>query len=429
MRQSGLGFHLRLSAYWFAASFKWFILLQGLLAARVQEIVPGGQEAPAWGMVVGLGAIEAMIGPVVFGLWSDRVQTRIGRRKPFLLVGGLLTIAALFVLYGAQTLGTMIFGYFLLQVSDDIATAPYSALIPDLVPEEERGRASGVMGLLQQLAQVVAAAVALSLGGNLFAIFCSIALVNVVALAVNFWGVREKPLDFSPPPAPSPQSGDGVLETPHPLPPLPSEGARGVLESWLQPLRSADFRWVWLTRFFNALGFYTILFYLVFFLQRSLGMNANDAKSLQIKLGLLISVTSAVGAAVGGKFSDRIGRKKIIQVAGYVMFGALIPFALLTGQTVLYAVAAVFGLGYGAYLSADWALAADVMPSKKDLARDMGLWTMSVPLGQMVAGWVGSLLGGDHTLAPLPQYQVIFLGAAVFFLLSTVLVRLVRAST
>ena len=40
----------------------------------------------------------------------------------------------------------------------------------------------------------------------------------------------------------------------------------------------------------------------------------------------------------------------------------------------------VFGLGYGAYISVDWALATDVLPSMDDYARDMGVWHVALTL-------------------------------------------------
>jgi hypothetical protein len=44
----GPGFFLRLSAYWFATSFKWFLVLLVLLPAKVAELSPRRRRPPGW---------------------------------------------------------------------------------------------------------------------------------------------------------------------------------------------------------------------------------------------------------------------------------------------------------------------------------------------------------------------------------------------
>ncbi len=94
----------------------------------------------------------------------------------------------------------------------------------------------------------------------------------------------------------------------------------------------------------------------------------------------------------------------------------------------------VFGLGYGAYQSVDWALASDVLPSEDDYAKDMGVWHVASTLPQMLAGVIaGSLLdnfqkvGHAHHL-PTLGYTVIFLLAFGYFVLGTVLIRQVKGA-
>ena len=151
----GPSWFLRLSAYWFATSFKWFLVLLVLLPAKVAEVSPPEEKASRLGFLFGLGAVMAILGPPVMGYLSDRL----GRRRPFLLWGSLLTAFALLLLVHAPSYTALLFAYLLLQVADDLATGPYSALIPDLVPKGERGAASGYMGVLQVSGQVLAGAV------------------------------------------------------------------------------------------------------------------------------------------------------------------------------------------------------------------------------------------------------------------------------
>jgi MFS family permease len=196
------------SAFWFATSFKWFIVLQ-LLPLLVAGVVPEAEKNLWWGRISGIGAIEAMIGPAVFGYLSDRYRSRWGRRRPFIAIGAALTAVALLFLGRADSLWMFFAGYLLLQISDDVGTGPYAAIIPDLVPEERRGRASGILSQLQLLAQIAAAVAGLLLAKSVFSIFLLIAIVNVVCAAIVLRTVRERGEHFPTPSAAPPRDGDG----------------------------------------------------------------------------------------------------------------------------------------------------------------------------------------------------------------------------
>ena len=102
---------------------------------------------------------------------------------------------------------------------------------------------------------------------------------------------------------------------------------------------------------------------------------------------------------------------------------------VLTHSLVLVlAAGAIFGLGYGAYQSVDWALVADVLPSKKRFAHDMGIWNIALSLPQVIAPVIGGpIIDGfarsGHTIL---GYQVQLLIAIAYCLIGTVTVRFIR---
>lgn len=430
------GWYLGVSAYWFATSMKWFILFL-LQPIQVAQVVEGGAKNSAWGMVVALGAAEAMVGPALFGYLSDRCASRWGRRRPFLAIGAALTAIALFVLAGAKSLPLMIFGYLFLQVSDDIGTGPYAAVIPDYVPEEKRGRASGVMSMVQLAAQIAAVALALPLG-NIALIYIAAAVVNVVCALIVLAVVREGRFDFS-------RGRGGAADALTAAPPAVREAGlaarieRGVA-NWFAPFRVADFRWVWFTRFLTALGFYLILTYVTNYITDrvpsldlfglSLGSKeGGGVKNAALVAALVISLSGAVASVWAGKAADRIGRKRVIVGAGWLMWAMIVPFAFIPNYSVVIVLAAFFGLGYGAYLSASWALAADVLPSKDDAAKDMGIWQASVATPQIISGVVGFIVDRGNHLGPGYGYTTAFLISAFAFLSGSLLVKRVKGST
>lgn len=408
--------YLGLSAYWFATSAKWFILLLVILPGQVEKLVPGGEKGSYWGMVVAIGALWAMIGPSLFGYLSDRLMGKLGNRRIFLSLGAALTVLALVVLMGANQIWIIVVGYLLLQVSDDVGTGPYSALIPELVPEDRRGAASGMMGLMTVAAQVFIGLFALFFP-DVATIYIAIAVLNVVCAVWVLYTIKGA-TPLSPP-----------LES-------PSEGfVKGFVKGWIEPWHSRDFFWVWFTRFLNAFGFYLVQNYLRYYLTDSvksfsfLGSGSEKAGMATNVLALLISVTGIFGSIYAAKAADKIGRKRVIYLSGSLMSVLLVPFALVPNYMLILVLAAFFGIGYGAYLSADWALASDVLPNKDTPAKDMGVWSMSVTIVQFFTGLVGFLIDALNRSSAGLGYVTSFLMAAVFFFLSTVLIRKVKGST
>ena len=421
------------SAYWFAVSLKWFIVFL-LQPYQIAEIVPGGEKNSAWGTVVSLGAAEAMIGPALFGYLSDRFGGRFGRRRPFIAIGAALTSLALLSLAGAKTLPMMVFAYLFLQISDDVATGPYASVVADYVPERFRGRASGVINMVQLLAQIGAVALALPLQ-NVPLIYTVIAVLNIVFALVTLAVFREPPAAAAGrAPAAGPDARKaGAAE------PL-EQRARRALAGWIAPFRHADFRWAWITRFLGAFGFYLMLVYVSNYLADrvpdislfglSLGGERRDAiKNGALVAALTIALSGAITAMQAGRLTDRVGRKRVIVGAGWLMFATLVPFAFIPNYSAIILLAIGFGVGYGAYLSATWALASDVLPNKDDAAKDMGIWQASVSSPQIVAGLVGILVDAGNRQRAGLGYTLSFLISAFAFLIGCLLVRRIKGST
>ena len=78
-----------------------FAPIQVLLAQQMELLAPGNKEA-ALGWVTGAGALVALFANPLFGAWSDRTTSRLGRRRPWILAGALLGALALGLL-GRQT--------------------------------------------------------------------------------------------------------------------------------------------------------------------------------------------------------------------------------------------------------------------------------------------------------------------------------------
>ncbi|MFM7188239.1 MAG: MFS transporter [Armatimonadota bacterium] len=405
--------YLRTSAFWFATSFKWFILFI-LLPLQVGTLAKTGEANQAWGQVVAFGAAWAMIGPALFGWLSDRSLSKFGKRRPFIAIGAAMTVVALAFLGAANSLPLMMIGYLFLQVSDDVVTGPYASVLPDIVPMEHRGKASGIIGLLQLSAQIVAAVVGFLLSSNLLAVYGAIAAVNLICGLVVVISLKE-----------TPPTSLGTVAT----------GQFFQLNDWVAPWRCADFRYVWFSRALVALGFYIITNYAVNYMKDVVKVFAipgvitlKDPMQAAIAIVLLMSISGAAISVAAGRWVDTIGRRKVTIWSGSAMFITLIPFALIPRFDVILIVGLLFGAAYGVYMASSVAMVADVLPDAKSSAKDMGIWQASVSSPQIVSGLCGVLVDAINRHQAGLGYASAFLISAGAFLLGCQLVRRIKGS-
>lgn len=416
-----------LSLYWFGTSAHWAAIL--LITLPRQAFLIGGNavKGQTLGVVLLVGAFVSMVVAPLFGALSDRITTRWGRRRPWIVVGTLMNVVGILGLIyfprpnDMSSLPLFIVAFMWVEFWNNVATAPFSALIPDVVPPEQRGSASGWYGLMNMLGNFAGGISALIFTHNGEADLASIYYFVAGALIFGMLGtvlfVKEPAATRS-------------------LPPFNwGQYARSLLD----PLRDHDFRWVFWTRFLMVMGTYTVQEFLQYFMQdvvkdfslfgHVVAQNAESAVSFFV-LGLLIG--AIVSSLAAGILSDRFGRKFMVYTSSALQAIVPIVFIFFAPFSLVVGLGLVFGLGFGAYQSVDWALASDVLPSMDDYAKDMGVWHVAMTFPQVIATPIaGFMLDkfqaiGVQSGAPNLGYTVIFLLATVYFVLGTVLVRQIR---
>jgi MFS family permease len=197
---------------------------------------------------------------------------------------------------------------------------------------------------------------------------------------------------------------------------------------------------VWFTRFINALGFYLVVEFLQYFMQSAYtsyflfgweipgARHEDKASTGTLILALTLALTGAVSSVIAARNADKTGRKPLIYASGVIVFCALVPFAFVRDFTYAFYLAMLFGVGYGLYLSAEWALVSDVLPNKDTAGTDMGVWQMSISSVQLVAGGAGAAIGFFNAKSENSGYVGAIVLAGCLFLLSTALVKQVRGS-
>src|SRR5437588_903450 len=128
---------LAISIFWLALNFHWAALGIIILPSQVFKIVGSLSKGEALAFVLVPGAFVSLFANPLFGLLSDKTRGRLavwGRRRPYILLGTLVNIGALVWMAASRDIVSLAIAYVLVQFSNNAATAPFHALLPDLVP-------------------------------------------------------------------------------------------------------------------------------------------------------------------------------------------------------------------------------------------------------------------------------------------------------
>lgn len=380
---------LWMGAFWFAVSFVWGALLTVVVPAELLRFVPESQKGLYLGLLFAGGAVVAMVVSPLAGALSDRSTLPMGRRRPFVVAGAALAVPGLLGMRYAPSYAAFAASLLWVQFAVNLAASAFNGLIPDKVPAFQRGAMSGVMGGMTMGGTIAAALLSGRLvgAGMTAAVYWVIAAILITATVAIVWKVSETPLRSAP-----------VFVLP-----------AFIRAFWIDPRRYPDFAWLLATRGLVMLGFYTIITFLQFFIRDTLHFSRLQAAQATGTLSAVVIAAGVLIAVVAGLVSDRIGRKGIVSTAG--IFLAFTGLGLLFQppfHTLLW-IGVLFGIGYGAYQSVDWALAIDVLPSGTSAAKDLGIWGIANTLPQVLAPAVaGPLLDVFNRTGPNLGYSVIF---------------------
>jgi len=402
--------HLGLASFWFGLNFHWIPILAILVPNQVRILLGPANQGFGIGLITALGAIPATVVPPLVGYWSDRLNTRWGRRRPIMAVGIAFNIVGLLVMFAAPSYPVLLIGYLIIQISNNAAGAAFNAVVPDTVPEPEYGKASGVLGAMVQVGAVagLASLLVLSKAGDVNVTYIAIAVVIAISLIPTLIVTR----------------GEGMT----PIPAEPSRPLGERVREFLAPLHHGDFAWVIGTRTLITAGIYSVLPFLLPFFSDVVKVGHADQFTALWELLLLVAATP-FGLA-GGWLSDRLGRKIFVYVSGAAQSLVIIVFIALfpTAQGLVLLLGVLFGVGYGLYYAVDWALAIDTLPDRAKSAKDMGLFHVAFTLPQvLLPGVMGPVLDIFNHRSPNSGYRIIFSAAIVFYLLGTVLVSRIKS--
>ncbi|MCY6371441.1 SLC45 family MFS transporter [Clostridium ganghwense] len=127
------------------------------------------------------------------GRLSDSIDTRFGRRMPFIMIGMPLAAVFLFVLPNYKNLGMLIAFLILMNLSMSIFRSPVIALMPDLTPTKHRSKANSIINFMGGIGAITAYCFGSMLWdkGNQYPFYMA-GILMLVSLLILFLFIKEK---------------------------------------------------------------------------------------------------------------------------------------------------------------------------------------------------------------------------------------------
>ncbi|WP_020534126.1 MFS transporter [Lewinella cohaerens] len=419
------------------------------------------------GLVWAAGPIAGIFGQIIFGVLSDRVWFWGGRRRPFIVIGGILAALSLLALPNLEIissslglegiLGVAIAVALALDLSINVGFNPTRSIIADVTPEgAERTKGFTYMqtisGTFGMMAYVIGAVL-----DKYWLIYIGAGLVLLFTVIPPFF--IEEPRDFEEEADEEKESG-GWLESLMAIRPLwgfliyalyripvrifeweinnyyveylcVGLTAFLIIQTLLQkeegkPLAVASrigFQKVLAAHSFTWIGVQTMFIYMFAFLQYRLPDLDNDGVGRVIDISFLVlnGIAALLPAFLLEPLTRRIGRVRTHLICvGIMTIGYLGLWLIGTSANMIYLLMVVIGIGWAATISLVFAIMSQKVEAKK-MGLYMGLFNLSVVLPQLVAS-----LGIGEFLKEADDKSLTFLICAVCLGVSTLAWSLVK---
>ena len=411
--------YLDISLYSFGLRGFTFALSAIIVPVLVLDLVPGDRKNTYLGLATFSALMFSVVAIPAMGALSDRIRLPFGRRMPYIILGTIVACVLMpaIVITDHYIVFVLILVAVTLGVS--IAQGPYQAFIPDRVPAARRGVASAAKTLMEILGiAIVAGSVGYVAGrynsdfsGTFHWIWASVGLLvflYLVSLVITMMTVVEPKAQAMPLPATAPAEPAGT-----------QSHARDPRDRFLPP----GFGWYLISRFLFLAATGVIETFGLFYLRDV--VDVESPAEAAGYLSIIFGMAALLGAVFAARTSDRIGYRPLVAISG--LLGATGVGVLLTANSLVAVIAGgmIIGLGAGAFFSADWALAIDLVAPGR-AAQHMGLTSVATAGGAAAARLLGFGVDALNTGASDLGYEGMLLVCGIAFLLGGLLVYAVR---
>jgi MFS family permease len=371
-----------INAYWIGLSFMWNSLHVTILPAVLLNYVPETQKNTWLGLLTFFGLILAMIIQPLSGALSDRWTSRMGRRRPFVLFGTLGDLGFLLILGLIGGLPALFIGYIGLQISSNVAHGPMQGWLPDEIPADQLGIASGIKTSLD-MAGIILSSLLMGFLISAKNADPTLSILVIIGLLVIFGAItlifgKEHNID------PSPRAKTDWKALWKQVFNFKVEGDKGY---W---------RLIF-SRFLYLVGIYGFQSFAQYYIRDKFS-DQDPIMFTQFVMGAFV-VVLIIFSLIAGVKSDQGGRKRWQIASSFIgAFGAiLLIFAKTPAQLIIFG--SIMGVGLGIFLSVNWALANQMAP-QGDFGKYVGLTNLATAGSAAIARLEGPMIDYFNNSAP-----------------------------
>ena len=354
--------------------------------------------------------ITGMIVQPIIGHYSDRTWNKLGRRRPYILVGALLTTITLFLMPNAAVFTTLLaplwIGAGLLMFMDasiNVTMEPFRALIGDNLPSNQRSLGFSVQTFLIGIGAVLGSLLPFILTKYFHVqgtsevgqvpnnVIYSFYFGGFVLLLTVLWSVF-KTKEYTPQELRS-FSDTLVVEQET----APKFGLRAIASDiGKMPLIMRKLGWV---QFFSWFALFMMWVYTtpaiadsVFYLREG---NRQDLYMEAANwVGVLFGIYNGVSALYAlfiPRIAKQLGRGKTHALGLSIGGLSLISLFLIKDANLLILPMIGIGIAWGSILAMPYAILSDHLPAGK-MGVYMGLFNFFITLPQIVCGFFGGMI-------------------------------------
>jgi MFS family permease len=327
---------------------------------------------------------------------SDRTSSRLGMRRPWMVIGLVGGSLGILIVALAPNIPVVLVGWCVTELFFNALLAAQVAVLPDQVPAVQRGVVAGVLGVCVPIASVSGTFLVKLFTGNQLAMFLAPCVVGGFFILLFAATLNDRQLAKAD---------------------KPTWSLRELTSTfYVNPRTCPDFGWAFVSRFMFVLAYAFLTTYQAYYLLDKIGSAEADVPQ-QIFLGTLVqSVVLVAASLIGGRLSDRTGRRKVFVLTGSSVYGlAMFVIAIASNFNGFLVGMAIGGLGFGMYMAVDLALAVDVLPNKDSAAKDLGVFNIAGALPFSIApGMAPAILaigGGSYAVLYAVAGVCAFIGA------------------
>lgn len=375
------------------------------IAMRVAEIAPNNKEY-VLGLLLGVGAVVAIFANPMAGYFSDRTTLKIGKRKTWMIGGALVGFLGLWLI-AIGDIKVMVLGWCITQLGLNAVSASVTALLPDQIPEEMRGFVSGALGMCIPAGMISGIAIVSFSGASPYSMFLIQPLILIILILILCNSYTDQTTD-----------ANSIA---------PFSIRQMMKDFYFNPLERPDFTWTFVSRLMFFMALATFFGYQVYFLMDRLHYTQAEVPAIMFKVNLIASAIQIASSLLSGWMSDFFKRRKIFIWSSAAFYGiGLLMVGFSNDYDSFLMGVCVMSFSFGVYFSVDMALVTEVLPdSKNNAAKDLGIFNIAGTLPQTIAPAIAPLFlfaGG----ATVPNYNILFLSAAVYATLGAVSIIPVR---